>query len=56
MKKELRVMVLHRVLYNGQSQPGTPGGFGVALVHPIEPLKDPALVLRGDADAGIRYL
>ena len=43
------------VLDNGQSQTGASDGFGVALVHPVEPLKDPALVLRRDTDARVRY-
>ena len=42
------------MLDDGESQPGTAYGFGMALVHPVEPLKNPRLMLRWDADAGIR--
>ena len=46
-------MVLNRVLNDGQSQTGTTGGLGMALVHPVESFKHAGLVLRRDTDAGI---
>ena len=41
------------VFDNGKSQTGAAGSLGVALVHPVEPLKDPILMLCGNTDAGI---
>ena len=41
------------MLDNGQAQSRAADGAGVALIHPVEPLKDPALLCRRDADAGI---
>ena len=49
------MVILHGVLHDGEAQPRAAGGLGVALIHPVEPLEHPALVLRGDADAGIRH-
>ena len=49
------VVISHGVLDDGQTQSRAAGGLGVALVHPVEPLKHAALVLRRDADAGIRH-
>ena len=43
------------MLHNGKAQTGTAGFPGMALVHPIEPLKDPCLMLFRNADAGILY-
>ena len=47
--------ILHRVLDDGQSQTGAAAGSGMALVHPVEPLEHPALMLRRDADAGVGH-
>ena len=52
---DVAVVILHGVLHDGEAQPRAAGGLGVALIHPVEPLEHPALVLRGDADAGIRH-
>ena len=41
------------MLHDRKSQAGTAGGFGVALIHPIEPFEDPILMLSGNADARI---
>ena len=38
---------------DGQPQAGAAVLAGAALVHPVEALKDAALGLGGDADAGI---
>jgi len=39
-------MIGSGVLNNGKSQSGAAGCFGVALVHPVEPFKDPVFVFR----------
>ena len=49
-------MILHGVLDDGQAQSRTAGGLGVALVHPVEAFKHPGLILRRNADAGVRHL
>lgn len=49
------VVVEDGVLDDGQPQPGAAGRLGVALVYPVEPLEYAALVLRGDADAGVGH-
>src|SRR5699024_9929381 len=36
--------------HNGQPQTGTASFFRMALIHPVEPLKDPLMVLFGDTD------
>ena len=46
-------MVLGGVFDDGQAQSGAAGGPGVAFVHPVEPLKHPALLIGGNADAGV---
>ena len=46
------VVICNGVLDNGQTQSRAADGAGVALIHPVEPLKDPALLCRRDADAG----
>ena len=46
-------MILDSILDDGKSQSRTTGSFGMALVHPVESLKDPVLMLCWDADAGI---
>ena len=46
-------MAGHGVLDDGKPQSGAPGLLGVALVHPVEPLENPGLVLCRDADAGV---
>ena len=48
-------MVGNGVLDDGKPQPRAADGPGMALVHPVEPLKDPALICRGDADASVRH-
>ena len=50
---DLAAVVHGGVLDDGKTQPGAAGGFGVALVDAVETLKDPALVLGRDADAGV---
>ena len=50
------VMILHGVLDDGQAQSRTAGGLGVALVHPVEAFEHPGLILRRNADAGVRHL
>ncbi len=47
------VVICNGVLDDGQPQPRAADGPGVALIHPVEPLKDPALIPLRDADAGI---
>src|SRR5699024_7093446 len=42
------------VFYDGKAEPGAAPLFGVALVHPVEPLEDPLMMLLRDPDAGIR--
>ena len=49
------LVVLGGVLYYGQAEARAAGGFGVALVHAVEALKHPALVLRGDAGAVVAH-
>ena len=44
---------LGQVFNDGKSQTGSPEFPGAGLIHAIKALKEPALVLRGDADAGI---
>ena len=46
-------MILNSVFYNGKAQSSTAGGFGVALIHPIEPLKDPVFMFSRNTYAGI---
>ena len=41
------------VLDDGESQAGAAGLFGMAFVHPVEPLEDPLLLILRDADAGV---
>ena len=44
----------HRpVLYDRQAKAGSPAFFGVALVHPVEPLKDSLLLIRWNPNAGV---
>ena len=43
------------MLDDGQSQAGAADLLGVALVHPVKPLEHPLLMLRADADAGVRH-
>ena len=43
------------VFGDGEAQAGAAGCPSVALVNPVEPFKDPCLVLLGDSDAGILY-
>lgn len=50
------IMPLHNMLGDGQPQTGAPGLLGTAFVHPVKPLKNPSLVLSGNADAGIPHL
>ena len=47
------LMVGGCVLDDGKSQSRTTGSFRVALVHPVEPFKDPILMLGRNTDAGI---
>ena len=42
-----------RVFYNGKSQSRAADFFGMAFVYPIEPLKNPFLVLLRDTDSRI---
>ena len=49
------VVVLNGVLDDAQAQAGAARLFGMALIHPIEPFKDTALVLQRDANAGIEH-
>ena len=48
-------MVLRPVLDDGQAQARPANLLGVTLVHPVEALKDAALVGIGDADARVRH-
>ena len=48
-------MVNRTVLYNRQPQAGPSDLPGMALVHPVEPLENPFLVLVRDADAIILH-
>ena len=41
------------MLDDGQSQARAANLLGMALIHPVEPLKHPVLVLSGDANARI---
>ena len=50
---DLCLMISRCVLDDGKTQAGAAGCLGVALVHPVEPLKDPVLMLGRNADAGI---
>ena len=43
------------LLDDGKPQPGAAGGLAAAFVHPVEPLKDAALGLFGDADAVVLH-
>lgn len=47
------VMDHRRVLDDGQAQSGAAHFLGMALIHPIEPLKNAIQMLMGDADSGI---
>ena len=47
------VVILGDMAHNGQPQAGAAGLLGAALIHPIEPFENPALMLRWDADTGI---
>ena len=47
------VMVLHRVLDDGQTKPGTTRLLGMALIDAVESLKHLVLMLGSNADAGI---
>ena len=49
------VVISNCVLDDGQTQAGAASCFGVALVHPVEPLEDPVLMLCRDTNAGIAY-
>ena len=49
-------MILGAVLDDGQAQAGASDLLGMALVHPVEPFKHPALICFRDADAGVRHL
>ena len=40
------------MFYDSKAQSRAAGGFGAALVHTVEALEDPLLMLLGDADAG----
>ena len=53
LQRDLGVMALGHVLDDGEPQTGAAGGTAVAFVYPVEPLKDPLLMLRGNADAGV---
>ena len=46
-------MIGNGVFYDGESKTSTAGGFGVALVHPVEPFEDPVFVLGRNTNAGI---
>ena len=46
----------NRVLDDGKAQPRTAGGLGAALVHAIEPLKNPILAVLRNADAVVLNL
>ena len=46
-------MVSRCVLDDGKAKTGTAGCFRVALVHPIEPFKNPVLVFCRNANTGI---
>ena len=48
-------MKLGGMLHNGKPQAGAAHLLGMALVHPIKPLKHPFLLMNGNADTGIRY-
>ena len=41
------------MLDDGESQAGAAGLFGMAFVHPVEPLEDPLLLILGNADTGV---
>ena len=51
----LRPVQQRSVLDDGQSQPGTAPLFGVALIHTLESLEDPLLMLFGNADPVIGH-
>ena len=55
VQPDLAPVILHRMLDNGQAQPRTAAGLRVTFVHPEEPFKDAALILRLNSDSGIRY-
>ena len=50
---DLRFVVSNCVFNDGKSQAGTAGGFGVAFIYPVEPLKDPVFMLGRNTNAGI---
>ena len=55
LQTNLSVMEGRAVLYNGQAQSSAADVLGVALIHPVEPLKHPVLILSGDTDAVILH-
>ena len=54
LESDFAAVVHGRVLDDGQAETRAAGGLGVALVDAVEALKDPALVLGRNADAGIK--
>ena len=43
------------MLDNGEAQSGAANLLGVAFIHPVKALKNPALMLRRDADTGVGH-
>ena len=55
LNAHVRLLDERSVLHDGEAQPRAAGGLGVALIHPVEPLKDPVRLPGGDADAGVLH-
>ena len=53
LQAELCTVELDSVLHDRQAQAGSADGLGVALIHPVETLKDPLLLSGRDADTAI---
>ena len=54
LEGNLAAVVHGGMLDDGQTESRAAGGLGVALIDAVEALKDPALVLGCNADAGIK--
>ena len=48
---DLCMVLLRDFFHDRETEPGAPGRFGMAFVHPVEPFEDPGLVGTGDTDA-----
>ena len=53
VKIDITALIFHHMLDNGKPQAGSSRLFGMALIDPVEALKNPLLVLHGYTDTGI---